>query len=791
MQTVAMCNLFSNAVSERTQHNFDIAMADGTVMIRNGSVLFLGAGGSGKSHALAAILDEEPPSQRQSTPCAEKPVRTVAQLKVDVDVKDVRFVRIADDQYSDMLSTTAVSIHFQPSTNRVSSTEVHSKMQAHKTAVTKTTSVPSSAQISDVSKPEDDSIAKKQLKKHRSQSHRTSGFELELQRRMQALPKSSAHLNDKDLVDMRDSGGQPSFHEVLPVFVENTTFGILTVKLNESLDSYPLVEYFSNGNPIGVPYNSPFTHLQTFRHCMRVLQSTCKKDARPKFVFLGTHKDCEQNCEESRLEKNKKIRSIIPPDLKDSILYADHSEKELIFAVNVKTPGNHDRKEIGHVRKMIVRELLKIPRKPLPLRYFALENTFLRLAKYKRKGMLSKEECLKEASRFHFTRESLDAALKYLHGLKLIFYFEEILPEVVFIDAQTILDMITELVEYSLCVRSPSVAMNIESVKAYGIITDELLLEPQFNSHYVSGLFVKDELVLLLKYLRILAEVGKGKYLVPCLLKVEDILHPLPHLANHTIPALLFYFGPDGPKLGVYCFLITSLITDANWELMTENGDPVQISRNRAQFAVPGENPGYVTISDSFSTFFHVSIEFPEEVSSAQALQICEEYCPSIRETILTCIRKASQKLNYNNSTPKVAFPCSQHASSVLHPATISSSRTLLTCTASRATACSEVTDLHKVWLGKCINEEAGNCKAVENHRIKIIIFFIFTVSEQQSQLLDQVLGTNLGGASKHLGQIAECMYEWEGLIADQLGLSRADVNEIKAKYHTELKLQV
>ena len=126
---------FYYVVSERTQRNFDIAMADGTVMIRNGSVLFLGPGGSGKSHAVAALLDEEAPSQRQSTACAEKPVRTEAQLKVDVNVKDVRFVRISDDRYSDMLSTTAVSKHFP---SMVSSAAADSKVQVCETAVTKT-----------------------------------------------------------------------------------------------------------------------------------------------------------------------------------------------------------------------------------------------------------------------------------------------------------------------------------------------------------------------------------------------------------------------------------------------------------------------------------------------------------------------------------------------------------------------------------------------------------------------------------------------------------------------------
>ena len=69
------------------------------------------------------------------------------------------------------------------------------------------------------------------------------------------------------MIDMGDSGGQPMYREILPVFVSNTMFGVLTVKLNELLDSYPFVEYYTNGKRIGKPLKSPFTHLQIFRHC--------------------------------------------------------------------------------------------------------------------------------------------------------------------------------------------------------------------------------------------------------------------------------------------------------------------------------------------------------------------------------------------------------------------------------------------------------------------------------------------------------------------------------------------
>ena len=46
------------------------------------------------------------------------------------------------------------------------------------------------------------------------------------------------------------------------------------------------------------------------------------------------------------------------------------------------------------------------------------------------------------------------------------------------------------------------------------------------------------------------------------------------------------------------------------------------------------------------------------------------------------------------------------------------------------------------------------------------------------------------GDIPLHLGRIADTMHEWEGQVAEQLGLTQADVAAIRMKYPSELKLQ-
>ena len=155
--------------------------------------------------------------------------------------------------------------------------------------------------------------------------------------------------------------------------------------------------------------------------------------------------------------------------------------------------------------------------------------------KVPKEGSIEQEQCFNESTTFCFTRESFKDALKYLKGIKLFMYYEDILPDVVFIDAQALLDKITELVEHSLSIQSESCLTYSEGVsvgsfekfKSCGIITKEIL--SRFKSCYITNLFMEDHQILLFKHLLIVAEIGEGECMMSCLLKEESIPHPLPN----------------------------------------------------------------------------------------------------------------------------------------------------------------------------------------------------------------------------------------------------------------------
>ena len=58
----------------------------------------------------------------------------------------------------------------------------------------------------------------------------------------------------RDRILLIDTGGQPQFHEVLPIFMQGTSASMFTIKLHSE---HPLIEYYDNdGKLVGIPYHS-------------------------------------------------------------------------------------------------------------------------------------------------------------------------------------------------------------------------------------------------------------------------------------------------------------------------------------------------------------------------------------------------------------------------------------------------------------------------------------------------------------------------------------------------------
>ena len=64
------------------------------------------------------------------------------------------------------------------------------------------------------------------------------------------------------------------------------------------------------------------------------------------------------------------------------------------------------------------------------------------------------------------------------------------------------------------------------------------------------------------------------------------------------------------------------------------------------------------------------------------------------------------------------------------------------------------------------------------------------TNSVQSPANADDVVDARNNGIPRHIGEISELVYKWEGQLADELGLTAADVEAVLTKKPRDLKLQ-
>ena len=667
-------------------------MTHGYVEARDIKALIFGAAGTGKTHTIALLMDEEPPAVRRSTPCATRPIR------VDkIEEQGGKWVRVTHDQLSQTVADTSTMLPQKASNPRKTMSSAPS-LSSHTPA--ETFEPRSASKLKTTSKPS----ASAASTHHKKVS--TSSAEDELLRRIEMSPygRRAKRAFKRDRITLIDTGGQPQFHEVLPMFMRDTSASMFTMKLDDSLDDHPLIEFYDDCGHLMGSCRSPFTNQQILMRCMRVIQSQASQSQEgfcPTPIFVGTHMDLEHQCPEPRDEKNQKIHKMLPPAVQDNAIYCDEGLKEVIFAVNAKTPGSHEREVAAELRRVIV-ERSHVKPKRIPLRWHALELALQKLMLELGRGVLSKAEGLAVARRFHFTDESFEEALKYLDSLNILFYYKGVLPDVIFCDPQVLLDKVTELVEYSYRLHTAACQHKategkLRKFRDQGIVTLEFLSKKEFGRHYVQGLFSPVQMLKLFKKLLIVSPITEEEYLMPCLLQVTQ--EPTLLASSSSVPSLLFYF-PHSPLLGVFCALVAYLLSQAKWKLLFDasSRSPVKVDRNTIQFEVPGGLPGKITLSDSFSTYFQVSIQLPEKAPRA----LCSTLCPQIRETILAGLRKASSALHYNNCVPRDAFLCLEHSNSdttMPHASVVDSTCTLMTCTLNPAEFCSTLTEEHLVWF--------------------------------------------------------------------------------------------
>ena len=688
--------------SKAAQQILQDALEKGYVDCHIWKVLVTGAAGSGKTTLKHRLFGEEPPSLRCSTALAEAAIRAISREIVGKCVTG--WFRVTYEELMGMLGgalkagvpmekspsgvATGVTAHKEP-------TKVYT---THETKQPKIATAP--GPVSTSPNPSTEATAAPLPVPTSKVSAQVSSSKQEL---IQLVEKSKGSKRFLELqwIHFIDSGGQPQFHEVLPAFIRNTTATIFVMKLSERLDEHPLIEYYDrNGELCGKSYSHALSNDQMLQCCVRTIHSrpSTGEGKHSKTLVVGTHRDLESACSETRVEKNRKLVHMLMPILQDElVLYSPWvQDPEVIFPINAQTPAEQDHQVCALIRKQVEDKKCAPPPYKIPIGWFLLEQDIIKASNG---GVISKKQCVGIASILNIDAEALTAALKYFDDLNIFLYYPSVLPEVVFSDPQTLLNKVTELVHFSYSLQSDKPPLAVEGkwlqFRDKGMVTTDMFQDECFSAHYIPGLFSPADLIELFKHLLIVAPISSKEYFMPSLLRMissEKLNKHLPPPSSCAAP-LLVHFPAGCAQNGVFCALVVYLLSKCQWKIeCNTKGTPICASRSCVRFQLSGK-PASIVLVDTFSYF---------EVHVTTRNTMYSKVCPMIRKAIFSGLKAATKALKYNNSTPVPAFFC--RCSSPPHAATpvISDDDCYLMCTKSSNSG--TLTKQHSVWLDETIS---------------------------------------------------------------------------------------
>ena len=343
-------------------------------------------------------------------------------------------------------------------------------------------------------------------------------------------------------INILDSGGQPQFADVSRAFIRGNTMNIICTKLTENLSDKPKFCYSLNGKLLSQPSELQMTNLQLIEHFVRSIVASknafkAKGNKRlPLFIIIGTFYDKFKGSKEKAIEslraKNELLLSTLY-EFRDHFIFSSNDPDELIFPVDNMCWWN--RKKISSsFRQLIMSYQTDIGISlPIPVRWYMFEMRLKEEGSQEEHGMISLETCCSIGVNFIMNQSDVQKSIMYLQSMALLLYFPSVLPNVIFTNPQYLLDMLSALIRVSFVNSIEDILPEGQSLEPEaqnmfredGVFDSSLVDKVCFP--FVSSLFSAQQLLNLLRYLRIVAPLSSSdvqkKYFMPVVLPPQQM----------------------------------------------------------------------------------------------------------------------------------------------------------------------------------------------------------------------------------------------------------------------------
>ena len=419
-----------------------------------------------------------------------------------------------------------------------------------------------------------------------------------IERKLKRKPKCLKRMR---LIYLVDTGGQPQFQEIMPIFVRGSSVHFLVHRLNESLDEYPRFDYEIGGIKYAVPESMMVTNkvyleqsLRTISSCTFARSIECRISSsipRPHFAVIGMFKD---KCDKSLIDsKQKAVNSCIQPFTKsgkcEAFTPSRHTDKP-VFAIDGSEQGWPTNDDVINDVHMNIEKFTESLKVKVPIRWFLFLN-LLRDASNE-KNFISRKECFDLAMKedIMMNNEDVEKALELFDELNLILYFPKILPDIVFISPSFLYDKVSQIIVQSFDCASEDSGITAQERYDYrktGILKKGVLAKVKSFQHDFDSGFTQDDLFNLLKELCIFAKIDANRFFVPCVLSLEqddmNIWRTLSRIRATDFEPLIISFSDDYSPRGLFCASVAYLAELPHWDI---NSDSCMLKRNLIEFQV-------------------------------------------------------------------------------------------------------------------------------------------------------------------------------------------------------------
>uniref|UniRef100_A0A1X7T0D8 C-terminal of Roc (COR) domain-containing protein n=1 Tax=Amphimedon queenslandica TaxID=400682 RepID=A0A1X7T0D8_AMPQE len=487
------------------------------------------------------------------------------------------------------------------------------------------------------------------------------------------IPIAEAQLSEK-WVYIVDSGGQPAYQELLPLFTRAATLNVITLDISKGIDEEFPFMYRINGKEFKCDKVMKYSNRKIFNSV--VSSSSVQKPIDIPFLkhqpkhsmsfVLGTHYDVlikennKKDAETKVVEMSSNLMLELP-HLENRIILKVHGNS-IIYPFNTMEEDSVKRKKLSSDILEIMSKCTEVTIEvEVPIRCFAFE-LYLE-EKSKGKGFVTKEEASEEGKKLYMDDDEVEIALTFLHNSTIILYQPKIQPQLVFVDPQKILDVLSHLLALTY----------VDYPTAQSLATNVTENERAFLTK--KGRFEKG---LLKKFTKVFSDDFKPKYFIR-LLRHLHLISELKNQAGHNcyflpsaLPAYNNNYDNDLPK-SIKPLYYVWLEQEDEWEPKNSVHIPqgifilfyVHLLEQKEYKVEFTRHPKYrdalslwIYIEGKRYTLYIINRYKHMEVYFDGRQEYCpQKYCPQVRELITTTINKCSDAISAKRNHAN-AFVC-------------------------------------------------------------------------------------------------------------------------------------